>query len=189
MEVDQRVLLLNSTYEPLTILTARRAVKLIFANKANVVEHSSEYLSTIRSRIKIPSVIQIVYFVKKPYARPKFSKKAVFARDNYRCQYCGVQMAKPTIDHVLPRSRKGPNDWSNVVTACGSCNNKKGSRTPKEAGMRLVRVPGLPRHFVSSAIIPPSRYKKWEKYFGEDKAISVESHISRENLLYTAASE
>lgn len=181
MDVDQRVLLLNSTYEPLTIVTARRAVKLIFANKANVVEQSSEYLSTVRARMKLPSVIQVVYFVKKPYARPKFSKKAVFARDNYRCQYCGVQMAKPTIDHVVPRSRNGENEWTNVVTACSSCNNKKGSRTPKEAGMRLMRRPQLPKYFVSSVIIPPAKYKKWEKYFGtqqEPEALTPQAALN-----------
>lgn len=189
MDGDQRVLLLNSTYEPLTILTARRAVKLIFSKKANVVEQSSEYLSTVRSRIRLPSVIQIVYFVNKPYARPKFSKKAVFARDNYRCQYCGVQMAKPTIDHVIPKSRKGASDWSNVVTACGLCNNKKGSLTPKEAGMKLLRAPGIPRHFVSSAIIPPLRYKRWVKYFGANGGKRADSRVSCEALAYTTVSE
>ena len=186
MDGDQRVLLLNSTYEPLTILTARRAVKLIFARKANVVEHSSDYLATVRSRIKLPSVIQVVYFVKKPYARPKFSKKAVFARDNYRCQYCGVQMAKPTIDHVVPRSRKVLNDWANVVTSCSACNNKKGSRTPKEAGMQLLRQPQLPKYFISSVIVPPAKYKKWEKYLNGQAPQEQEIIRSGAELTYSA---
>ncbi|HRU40063.1 MAG TPA: HNH endonuclease, partial [Candidatus Goldiibacteriota bacterium] len=104
------------------------------------------------------------YFVKKPFSRPKFSKKSVFIRDNYQCQYCGCHSVKPTIDHIIPRCKGGKNDWTNTVTACHACNNKKGDRTLKEAGMKLIRQPAEPKFMVYSSIITPSRMKKWEKY-------------------------
>jgi 5-methylcytosine-specific restriction endonuclease McrA len=168
MEMDgdsSSVLLLNSTFEPLTIINVRRAFKLLFTKKAHSVEDSPYYLSTVRARIRIPSVIQIVYYVKRPYSQPKFSKKSVFIRDNYQCQYCGNHTVKPTLDHVIPRSKNGNNDWYNVVTACTSCNNKKGNRTLKEAGMTLIRPPSEPKYLIYSTIISQANVKKWEKYF------------------------
>jgi len=165
MESDQSVLLLNSTYEPLTVVNARRALKLLFSKKAHAVEQGSIFISTIKSRIRIPEVIQIMYFVKKPYLRPKFSKKSVFIRDNYQCQYCGKQSNKPTIDHIIPRSKGGKTNWFNVVTACHNCNNKKSDRTLKEADMKLIKKPGEPRYMIYSSVISPSRIKRWEKYF------------------------
>jgi len=172
MEPDQSVLLLNSTYEPLTVINPRRALKLLFSKKAHSVEESQYFISTVRSRIRMPSVIQVAYFVKKPFSRPKFSKKSVFIRDNYRCQYCGAHSAKPTIDHIIPRCKGGRNDWTNTVTACHGCNNKKGDRPLKEADMKLVRQPGEPQFMVYSAIITPARIKKWEKYFRKPQETS-----------------
>jgi 5-methylcytosine-specific restriction endonuclease McrA len=171
MESDQSVLLLNSTYEPLTVLPARRALKLLFAKKAHTVEESSQFLSTVRARIRVPSVIQIIYFVKKPYSKPKFSKRSVFVRDNYQCQYCGRYSTKPTIDHVIPRCKNGRNDWTNVVTACHECNNKKGDRTLREAAMKLIRQPKEPQYMVYSTIISPARMKRWERYFNPHEKV------------------
>ncbi|MCX8092911.1 MAG: HNH endonuclease [Candidatus Goldbacteria bacterium] len=159
------VLLLNSTFEPLTIINVRRALKLLFTKKAHPVEDSPYYLSTVKAKIRIPSVIQILYYVKRPYSRPKFSKKSVFMRDNYQCQYCGKHTNKPTLDHVIPRSKNGTNDWYNVVTACPDCNNKKGDRTLKEAGMTLVKQPSEPKYMIYSTILTPANIKRWEKYF------------------------
>ena len=171
MESDQSVLLLNSTYEPLTVVPARRALNLIFSKKAHAVEESNNFMSTVRAKIRVPSVIQIVYFVKKPYSKPKFSKRSVFIRDNYQCQYCGKHSTKPTIDHVIPRSKGGRNDWANAVTACHECNNKKGDRALKEAGMKLIRTPKEPQYMVYSTIITPTRMKKWERYFNQAEKV------------------
>jgi 5-methylcytosine-specific restriction endonuclease McrA len=171
MESDQSVLLLNSTYEPLTVVHARRALKLLFSKKAHTIEESNHFMSTVRARIRVPSVIQIVYFVKKPYSKPKFSKRSVFIRDNYQCQYCGKYSQKPTIDHVIPRCKSGKNDWANVVTACHECNNKKGDRTLKEAGMRLIRQPKEPQYMVYSTIITPHKMRRWEKYFNPQEKV------------------
>ncbi len=165
MNPDQPVLLLNSTYEPLTVITARRAMKLLFSKKAHTLEQTNIFMATVRSRVRIPSVIQIIYYIKKPYTKPRFSKKSVFIRDNYLCQYCGKKESKPTIDHIIPRSKKGKTNWNNVVTACHTCNNKKSNRTLKQAGMKLIREPGEPRYMVYSSVIAPSKIKRWEKWF------------------------
>lgn len=165
MDSDKSVLLLNTTFEPLTVVPARRALKLLFSKKAHSVEDGNTYIRTVRAQVKIPSVIQIVYYVRKPYIAPKFSKRAVFMRDNYNCQYCGKHVPKPTIDHIIPSSKFGKTNWYNVVTACHTCNNKKGDRTLKETNMRLIKEPHEPKFLVYSAVISPARVKKWEKYF------------------------
>ncbi len=165
MESDQSVLLLNTTFEPLTVVNPRRALKLLFSKKAHSVEEGISFISTVRAKVRLPSVIQIAYYVRKPYIAPKFSKKAVFIRDNFHCQYCGKHTPKPTIDHIIPKSKGGKTNWFNVVTACHSCNNKKGDRPLKEAGMRLMKEPHEPKFLVYSNVISPTRVKRWEKYF------------------------
>ena len=171
MEADQSVLLLNTTFEPLTVVTARRALKLLFSKKAQSIEDGGAYIQTIRAKVRIPSVNQIVYYIKKPYLAPKFSKRSVFIRDSFNCQYCGRHNPKPTIDHIIPRSKGGKTCWNNVVTACHSCNNKKGDRSLKEAGMRLIKEPQDPKFLVYSALISPAKIKKWERYFHPEKQV------------------
>jgi 5-methylcytosine-specific restriction endonuclease McrA len=165
MDSDQSVLLLNTTFEPLTVVPARRALKLLFSKKAHSVEEGLSFISTVRAKVRIPSVIQISYYVRKPYIAPKFSKKSVFIRDNFHCQYCGNHTAKPTIDHIIPKSKGGKANWHNVVTACHACNNKKGDRQMKESGMRLIKEPHEPKFLIYSNVISPARIKRWEKYF------------------------
>jgi 5-methylcytosine-specific restriction endonuclease McrA len=165
MDSDKSVLLLNTTFEPLTVVPARRALKLLFSKKAQSIEECNSYIQTVRAKVRLPSVIQIAYYVKKPYIAPKFSKRSVFIRDNYQCQYCGKQITKPTVDHIIPRSKNGKTNWHNVVTACHSCNNTKGDRSLKETGMRLLKEPNAPKFLIYSAVISPARVKRWEKYF------------------------
>jgi 5-methylcytosine-specific restriction endonuclease McrA len=165
MDSDQSVLLLNTTFEPLTVIPARRALKLLFSKKAQSVEEGIFFISTVKAKVRIPSVIQIVYYIKKPYFAPKFSKRSVFLRDNFICQYCGKHVSKPTADHIIPKSKGGKSSWHNVVTACHSCNNKKGDRLLKDAGMKLIREPHEPKFLLYSNVISPARVKRWEKYF------------------------
>jgi len=169
-QADSSILLLNTTFEPLAVLNLRRALKLLFSKKALPIEESNMIVHTVNKQIIIPSVIQITYFIRKPFTRPKFSKKAIFMRDSGRCQYCGTYTHKPTIDHIIPKSKKGKNDWVNVVTACPECNNKKGDRTLKEAKMDLIRHPFEPKFIIYSLSISQSKLKHWEKYFTQNPA-------------------
>lgn len=137
-------LVLNASYQPLSVVSARRATCLILADKADLIEDDGAVIRSASITVPSPSVIRLRYMVKVPYVRRSaLSRRAVFARDDYRCQYCGKHA--DSIDHVLPRSRGGPHTWENVAAACRPCNLTKRDRTPDEAGMRLERPCRAPR--------------------------------------------
>ena len=139
-----RALILNATYEPLSIVSARRAIVLVLRQKAVVLEESGTTWRSERSSFQLPSVIRLKTYVKVPYARRvALNRRAVFARDEHACQYCGT--GAENLDHVMPRSRGGSHTWENVVAACRRCNLRKGDRTPAEADMPLRSVPQAPR--------------------------------------------
>ena len=137
-------LVLNASFEPLSVVSARRATCLVLAEKAEVLEDSGELIRSERLAVRSPSVIRLRYMVKVPYVRrASLSRRAIFARDDYLCQYCGKRA--DSIDHVVPRSKGGPHTWENVAAACRPCNLGKRDRTPAEAGMRLGRPCRAPR--------------------------------------------
>ena len=137
-------LVLNATYEPLSVVSARRAVVLLVNHKAELVHAGPEVWSSERSEFQVPTVIRLRGYVRVPFRRRiPLNRKAVFARDRHRCQYCGA--AAENLDHVHPRSRGGDHTWENVVAACRPCNTRKGDRTPDEAGMPLRARPTAPR--------------------------------------------
>jgi 5-methylcytosine-specific restriction endonuclease McrA len=161
------VLVLNATYEPLNIVTVRRAIVLLLKEKAEVVEAADAEIRSQNLALNVPLVIRLVYYVRVPSRFPlPVTRRTVFARDGYTCQYCGFQAPKAslTLDHVLPRSRGGNSDWENVVTACIPCNQRKGQRTPPEAGMRLIAAPQRP-HYAAIVLIGKARpHEAWQKY-------------------------
>lgn len=162
-EKMNRVLLLNATFEPLCALSVRRAVVLILKGKAEVLEADGGALHSERLTITIPSVIRLSYYVKVPYyGRANLSRRAVFARDGYKCQYCGAHAE--TLDHLVPRSRGGTHAWENVVAACGRCNGKKRDKLPGEAGFCPARKPGVPRGPATVRLELGSIPKEWERY-------------------------
>jgi 5-methylcytosine-specific restriction endonuclease McrA len=139
-----RSLVLNASYEPLSIVSSRRAVCLLLADKAELVECDEAVVRSANVSIPVPTVVRLRYMVRVPRrAVAAVSRRAVFARDDYRCQYCGARA--DSIDHVLPRSRGGSHVWENLAAACRPCNMKKRDRTPDEAGMRLLRPCRAPR--------------------------------------------
>lgn len=150
-------LALNSSYEPLTVMTTKRAVRLLLQGKAELVEQDGDkVLRSERNAVPRPSVIRLKQFVKVPKRfRKAVTNTFLFARDQYTCQYCGKHEGqlvgrtnKLTRDHILPQSRGGGNTWDNCVTACSQCNAKKDDKLPVEAGMQLLSVPTEP-HMVA----------------------------------------
>ena len=136
-------LVLNATYEPLCVVPQRRALVLVLASKAIPLEGSGYVVHAATTQIDAPAVVRLVRFVKVPFRGPiPLTRRAVFARDNGRCAYCGGTAA--TIDHVVPRSRGGRHAWENVVAACHRCNNVKGDRQVHEMGWRLRSAPHQP---------------------------------------------
>ncbi len=159
----RRSLVLNASYEPLSIVSSRRAVCLVIADKADMVEADGEFLRSERLTMSSPAVIRLRYMVSAPRRRiASVSRRAVFARDDYRCQYCGNHA--DSIDHVVPRSRGGRDVWDNLAAACRPCNSKKRNRTPDEAGMRLIRPCRAPRAtawiVVGGSLVPDT----WKPY-------------------------
>ncbi|MBX6341946.1 MAG: HNH endonuclease [Thermomicrobiaceae bacterium] len=140
------VLVLNHNYEPLHVCTIRRAMVLILNGKAEVLEVYYDIdVATARRRFDAPSVIRLAYMIRRPRPRVKLSRREIFIRDDYTCQYCGARSHDLTIDHVYPRSRGGKHTWENVVTACRACNHRKGGKTLAEARLTLLRQPFEPR--------------------------------------------
>lgn len=141
-------LVLNASFEPLHIVTWQRAIQLLFQGKVEVIEESDQEIRTVRLTIKVPAVLRLLHYV--PLARKKaivrFSRINIFLRDSNYCQYCGKKFNKShlTLDHVIPIVQGGKKCWENIVTACKTCNQRKGGRTPPQAGMQLIRKPKQP---------------------------------------------
>lgn len=143
--INSPVLVLNQNYQPLNVCNARRAFVLMGHGKAELLVNGLGYVRTVSQRFPIPSVIRLIYMVKRPLVRRRLSRRAVFYRDGFRCQYCGKEAKNLTLDHIIPRSRGGSHDWENVVSACIPCNHGKAGSTLKEAHMKLLKEPKAPR--------------------------------------------
>ena len=142
----EHVLLLNITYEPLRIINWKKAITLLLLGKVEVLAEYSREIRSVSFTIRLPSVVRLLRMVKRPKSPVKFSRQNIYARDKYKCQYCGQRFSSEelTYDHVIPRSRGGKTEWENIVTCCVDCNRRKGGRTPAEAGMKLIRKPVKP---------------------------------------------
>lgn len=133
------VLVLNANYEPINICDVRRAVGLIFTDKATLVLNGRGEIHTATSSYPAPSVIRLEKMVHRPRLHLKLTRREVFRRDGYICQYCGKPSTALTIDHIIPRHLGGEHIWTNVVTACPACNHHKGGRLLLEANMALLQ--------------------------------------------------
>ena len=162
----QSALVLNATYEPLSVVSSRRAICLVLGDKADLIEHDESFLRSERLSLPNPSVIRLRYVVKVPYhRRTSLSRRAVFARDDNRCQYCaGIA---DSLDHVMPRSRGGLHIWENVVAACRKCNLGKRDRTPDEAGMKLAKIPLIPKELAWVTVAAGSVPDLWKPYLAQ----------------------
>jgi 5-methylcytosine-specific restriction endonuclease McrA len=165
-----RSLVLNASYEPLSVVSARRAVVLVLSQKADVIHATDDVVHSERLTLSVPSVIRLRYFVKVPYRHTAaLSRRGVFLRDGGRCQYCGRRAE--SIDHVVPRSRGGRHIWENVVAACGRCNALKRDRLVEETSMRLRRRPEAPEHLSWVAVAVNRVPETWTQYLGVAGAI------------------
>jgi 5-methylcytosine-specific restriction endonuclease McrA len=159
------VLVLNATFEPINVCTVKRAVVLLLKDKAEVIEHSEWQLRSANSSIQRPIVIRLVTYVRIPRDthRRKITRRAVFARDEWTCQYCGSR-ANLTVDHVIPKSKGGGSNWDNIVASCAPCNRRKGDLLPRQVGMRLLRQPRTPSPHVFIRVASPTIPVAWQQY-------------------------
>ncbi|TVP50014.1 MAG: HNH endonuclease [Gemmatimonadales bacterium] len=178
-------LALNASFEPLTLVPLTRAVRLVLDRKAEILEVDEDRrFRSERSDLPCPTVIRLVRYVHVPRRfRRQVTNTFLFARDDYVCQYCGRHRREfrgrefLTRDHVVPVSRGGENSWTNVVTACSPCNNRKGSRTPEESRMPLLSKPGEPNqvHLVWAVRrVTPAQARYIRVFYGEDALRAVQ---------------
>jgi 5-methylcytosine-specific restriction endonuclease McrA len=159
------VLVLNATYEPINVCTVRRAVVLLLKEKAEMIERAEMQLHSATNTMSRPMVIRLVSYVRIPRDthRRKITRRAVFARDDWTCQYCGAR-SNLTVDHVVPRSKGGPSSWDNIVASCAPCNRRKGNALLHHSGMTLIRRPGTPSPHVFIQVASPTIPAAWKAY-------------------------
>lgn len=162
--MDARVLVLNKDYQPLSVCSVHRSVKLLFLDKAEMLhDYPERKLRTVTEEYSYPSVIRLRRYINIPYNKIVLSRHNIMKRDSKTCQYCGCSH-NLTIDHVFPKSRGGKDTWENLVTACDDCNVKKGDRTPDEAKMPLRRKPFRPIHITFLQSIFGGVQEDWKPY-------------------------
>ena len=149
-----RTLLLNSTYEPLLVISWQRATTMLYLGKVEVLRSYDSCLRSVSMTMQTPAVVRLVHFARRHRVRIAFSRRNVFLRDGYHCQYCDETLPAQelTTDHVIPRSMGGKTTWDNVVAACAPCNRKKGGRTPSQARMTLAKKPARPQSLPALAV-------------------------------------
>ena len=165
--MSYEVLVLNSDYEPLNICNLRRAISLVLLDKVDVLHEDGKILRTVSEQYRSPSVVRLRNHVKRPRPQLKLSRRSVFARDNYTCQYCGHRGSDLTVDHVIPRRLGGPTTWENLVCCCKRCNAKKGDKTLAQVGFVMNRKPRQPKYvpFISlTKFIAGAQNEIWRDY-------------------------
>ena len=143
--IDSPVLVLNQNYQPLNVCNAKRALVLLGLGKAELMANGRGEIHTVSRSFLVPSVIRLFHMVSRPLMHRRLSRRSIFHRDGYKCQYCGLETRTLTLDHIIPRSRGGAHSWQNVVSACIPCNHRKAGLLPSAAKMKLARQPGVPR--------------------------------------------
>ena len=158
------VLVLNATFEPLSLVSVRRAVVLLLREKAELVEATERMLSSVSRAFPEPLVIRLTRYVRLPHRSVPATRSGVMLRDAYTCQYCGATPGRYelTVDHVIPRSRGGGHGWENLATACKRCNHKKGSLLLHEVQMTLIHKPFKPSYIALVLLSNPTAASCWE---------------------------
>jgi 5-methylcytosine-specific restriction endonuclease McrA len=182
--LNSSVLVLNRSYLPIHVTSARRAFALLYQGLARVVdaEHRTfgfeewfdlrvvgvhDVIGTSRGPVRVPRVVLLTVFDRMPRRHVRFSRSNVMTRDAFTCQYCGVRppRAELNLDHVVPRAHGGRSTWENVVASCVGCNRSKGGRTPEQAGLRLRRPPARPRWTPLAALpLASARHEEWRPF-------------------------
>lgn len=162
--MNSTVLVLNQDYQPLSVCSVQRSVKLLFLDKAELLHDDPQRcIRSVNDEFSYPSVIRLRQYIRLPYQRIVLTRRNIMKRDRHTCQYCGVK-SDLTLDHVMPRSRGGRDSWENLVTACNRCNVKKGNRTPSEAKMPLRVKPYRPIHITFFQNILGGVQDHWKPY-------------------------
>ncbi len=188
MALADATLVLNRNWIPVNVTSVRHALVLMYQTIARAVDptdystHSfwswadrsilpgHSYVQTTTFRIRCPDIVVLSAYAQIPAQHVAFSRRNIYRRDNYTCQYCGEQpgVSKLSVDHVMPRSRGGPSTWENCVLACLTCNRRKGARTPREAGLQLRSRPRRPLWHPRLLVGMHQRKESWQHFLLRD---------------------
>ena len=163
--MENPVLVLNSNFEPINVCGFQRAVGLMLTDKATLILNGRGWIHTTRNSFPIPSVIRLSRMVHPPRPKVALSRREIFRRDHFTCQYCGKSTPMLTVDHVVPKHLGGSPGWSHLVTACSYCNHKKGGRSLSESGMSLLKQPKEPpqsAHYIFARYLPENA--EWSEF-------------------------
>ncbi|MCU0357543.1 MAG: HNH endonuclease [Cyclobacteriaceae bacterium] len=165
--MDGRVLVLNQDFSPLMVCSVQRAFILVYLNKSEMVRPANGHkLHSVSHSFPMPSVIRLNRYVRAPYKGVALTRQNIFKRDNFECQYCGTRK-ELTLDHIIPSSRGGQHTWINLVTACKSCNAKKGDYTPEEANMPLRKKPHKPTYALFLRELSTHFGNEWDEFLNQ----------------------
>ncbi|MCD6162162.1 MAG: HNH endonuclease [candidate division Zixibacteria bacterium] len=163
------VLVLNQNYEPLSVCTLKRAIVMVYLDRAEVIETVDGYkIHSVSMSLPAPSVVRLAAYIRVPNKRIMLSRKNVIKRDGGICQYCGCKVEHMTVDHVIPKIRGGKDVWENLVASCQKCNNRKGQRTPEQAKMKLLSKPKRPNHITFIQKFVGVKDYRWRQYLFMD---------------------
>ena len=162
--LNSNVLVLNQNYEPIAICNAKKAVILVYLGKAEIIESIETEIRAISFSMPFPSVVRLQIYIYKPFMSVILSRKNILRRDRHRCQYCGKMALPLTVDHIVPKHFGGKHSWENLVCACIRCNNRKGNKTPDQAGMQLLKKPQKPSKLFFLQFFIEKPHVSWRPY-------------------------
>ena len=166
------MLVLNASYEAINVCTVRRAAVLVLKDRAQILERADWSLHAETFQMPRPTVIRLNTYVRVPrdaHSR-KITRRAIFARDKWTCQYCGSGRGNLTVDHVIPRSKGGTSAWNNIVTCCAPCNRRKGDRLPHQINMHPRVKPRTPNAHIFIQLASPTIPATWKQYLVHEAA-------------------
>ena len=163
MNLNNKVLLLNNSYEAISVITAKKAIIMYFLDKVDVVKKSKIVINSIYLKFNIPEVIKLKNYIYIKHSKIPLTRKNILKRDNNTCQYCGKNKSEITIDHILPKDKGGNDSWNNLVVACKRCNMIKGNYLLKDIDMQLIRKPFEPTKIIYLQNVGKNN-KSWHPY-------------------------
>jgi len=160
----KKVLLLNSSYEPISIINGKKAIIMLMSNKVDYIEKTHLYIKSEKLRISLPMIVKLKSYIYLKQRKIALTRKNIFKRDNHKCQYCGKSTVSLTIDHVIPKNKGGKDSWENLVSACMKCNLMKADNSLKDIEMNLLKRPKKPHYLLYMQGYVNHEYKSWKPY-------------------------
>lgn len=162
--MNRMVLVLNQSYEPISVCNAKKAIILLYLGKAELVEHLDDAVKSVSTSFPFPSVVRLHMYIYRPHMPVILNRKNIIRRDNATCQYCGKKHLPMTVDHIVPKQFGGKDTWENLVCACMRCNSRKGNQTPEQAEMPLLKKPQRPSQLFYLQFHIEKPLKQWLPY-------------------------